>query len=38
VDTVYVGRFDDNRRPKDSRRYSPMFQYHLTLLYPKNKQ
>jgi 4-amino-4-deoxy-L-arabinose transferase-like glycosyltransferase len=32
VDTVALGLFDDNRRPKGSRRYSNDFIYHLTLL------
>ena len=36
VDTVYVGHFDDNRRPKDSKRYSELFLYHITLLKQKN--
>lgn len=35
VDTTYIGRFDDNRRPKGTRRYSPLFIYHLTLVKPK---
>jgi 4-amino-4-deoxy-L-arabinose transferase-like glycosyltransferase len=35
VDTLQVGQFDDNRRPKDNRRYSDIFKYHLTVLYPK---
>ena len=37
VDTVYVGRFDDNRRPKGTKRYEPKFIYHLTLLKPRRK-
>lgn len=32
VDTITVGVFDCNRRPKGTRRYSPMFIYRLTLL------
>lgn len=36
VDSVYVGRFDDNRRPKDSKRYSELFLYHITLLKQKH--
>lgn len=32
VDTLYLGEFDCNRRPKGTRRHSPMFVYHLTLL------
>ena len=35
VDTVYIGRFDDNRRPEKSGRYTPKFIYHLTYLRPK---
>ena len=35
VDTVYIGRFDDNRRPEKSGRYNPKFIYHLTYLRPK---
>lgn len=32
IDTVYIGKYDDNRRPKGTRRYSDEFIYHLTLL------
>lgn len=32
VDTVSIGLYDDNRRPKGTRRYSSDFIYHLTLL------
>lgn len=32
ADTVSLGEFDCNRRPKGTRRYSPQFIYHLTLL------
>lgn len=35
VDTIAVGMFDCNRRPKGTRRYSPMFIYRLTLLKEK---
>ena len=34
VDTIPAGIFDCNRRPKGTRRYSPLFIYHLTLLRP----
>lgn len=34
VDTIPVGHFDDNRRPKDNRRYSPTFIYNVTLIRP----
>jgi len=36
VDTVWVGLYDDNRRPKGTRRYSKEFIYNLTVL--KTKQ
>lgn len=32
VDTSYMGRFDDNRWPRYSKRYSKSFVYHVTLL------
>lgn len=35
VDTVYVGRFDDNRRPVTNHRYNDMFVYHVTILKSK---
>lgn len=35
VETTYLGCFDDNRRPKGNRRYSPQFIYHATLLKTK---
>ncbi len=35
VDVRYIGAFDDNHRPKDNRRYSDSFKYHVTVLYPK---
>lgn len=35
VDTIPVGVFDCNRRPKGTRRYSPLFIYRLTLLKEK---
>ena len=35
VDTVYIGHFDDNRRPRNNRRYSDIFNYHITLLKKK---
>lgn len=35
VDTIAVGVFDCNRRPKGTRRYSPLFIYRLTLLKAK---
>jgi 4-amino-4-deoxy-L-arabinose transferase-like glycosyltransferase len=35
VDVRYIGEFDDNHRPKDNRRYSDIFKYHVTVLYPK---
>jgi 4-amino-4-deoxy-L-arabinose transferase-like glycosyltransferase len=34
ISTSYVGLFDDNRRPKGTRRYSTEFIYHLTILSP----
>lgn len=34
LDTTYMGLYDDNRRPKGTRRYSPLFIYHLTLVKP----
>jgi hypothetical protein len=37
VDTTYVGLFDDNRRPKGTRRYSPQFIYHATIITPKKR-
>ncbi|MDE6318077.1 MAG: glycosyltransferase family 39 protein [Muribaculaceae bacterium] len=37
VDTIPVGIFDCNRRPKGTRRYSPLFIYHLTLLRPSQQ-
>jgi hypothetical protein len=33
-----LGLFDDNRRPKGTRRYSSEFIYHLTLLTPHNNE
>jgi 4-amino-4-deoxy-L-arabinose transferase-like glycosyltransferase len=35
VEVRYIGEFDDNHRPKDNRRYSDIFKYHVTVLYPK---
>ena len=35
VDTVHVGTYDDNRRPKGTRRYSPRFIYNVTVLREK---
>lgn len=35
VDTTYVGRFDDNRRPATSSRYNETFIYHVTILRAK---
>lgn len=35
IDTVAIGVFDCNRRPKGTRRYSPLFIYRLTLLKEK---
>lgn len=32
IDTVYIGLFDDNRRPKGNRRYNSDVIYHLTIL------
>lgn len=32
VDTLSLGEFDCNRRPKGTRRHSPLFIYHLTLI------
>lgn len=32
VDSIYIGRYDDNNRLKGSRRYSNIFIYHVTLL------
>lgn len=36
ADTLRVGVFDDNRRPRSSKRYNPTFLYVVTLLTPKN--
>lgn len=36
VDTIHIGVYDDNRRPKGTRRYSSEFIYHLTLIRQKN--
>lgn len=38
VDTVHIGVYDDNRRPRGTRRYSSEFIYHLTLILPKHDQ
>lgn len=35
VETIEIGRYDDNRRPKDNRRYSDEFIYNVTLLKAK---
>lgn len=35
VDTTYIGCYDDNRRPKNNKRYSDSFIYHITLLKKK---
>lgn len=35
TDSIYIGRYDDNRRPKNTRRYSDSFIYHVTLLKEK---
>lgn len=35
VDTTYLGRYDDNRRPRSSSRYDGRFIYHLTLISPR---
>lgn len=35
ADTTYIGRFDDNRRPKSNKRYSGTFIYHATMLKPR---
>lgn len=35
TDTVYIGRFDDNRRSVTSGKYNPTFLYHATLVKPK---
>ncbi len=35
IDTVYVGHYDDNRRPPMSGRHSPLFLYHITILKKK---
>lgn len=35
VDTVHIGTYDDNRRPKGTRRYSPRFIYNVTVLREK---
>ena len=32
IDTVWVGRYDNNRRPKNTRRYSDNFLYNVTIL------
>lgn len=37
VDTIPAGVYDCNRRPKGTRRYSPQFIYHLTLLRPAHR-
>lgn len=36
ADTLHIGIFDCNRRPKGTRRYSSDFIYHLTLITPRN--
>lgn len=35
VDTVWVDRYDNNRRPKNTRRYSDVFLYNVTILKKK---
>jgi len=35
ADSVYIGRFDDNRRPRNNKRYSDIFIYHATMLKPR---
>lgn len=35
VDSVTIGQYDDNRRPKGSKRYSDIFVYNVTLLKKK---
>jgi 4-amino-4-deoxy-L-arabinose transferase-like glycosyltransferase len=35
ADSTYIGRYDDNRRPKGTQRYSDSFIYHITLLKKK---
>lgn len=34
ADSVYLGHFDDNPRPKGNARHTDEFVYHLTLIYP----
>lgn len=36
LDTLHIDRFDDNRRPAGSKRYSPQFIYHATLISAKS--
>lgn len=36
ADTLHIGVYDCNRRPKGTRRYSQDFIYHLTLVTPKS--
>ena len=35
VDTTWVGHYDNNRRPKNTKRYSDMFLYNVTILKKK---
>ncbi|MDO4160622.1 MAG: hypothetical protein Q4D41_09225, partial [Prevotellaceae bacterium] len=37
IDTVTIGKYDDNRYPKGSRRYGTAFIYHVTLLKIKKR-
>lgn len=37
ADSTYIGRFDDNCRPKSHRQYRPIFIYNVTLLTQKNR-
>lgn len=35
IDTVWVGHYDNNRRPKNTKRYSDLFLYNVTILRQK---
>ncbi len=36
ADSTYIDRYDDNRRPKNTKRYSDLFIFHATKLTPKD--
>ncbi len=37
IETIFIGHYDDNHRPKTNRRYSTDFIYHVTLLKAKDE-